>query len=63
MLSFVYFNSKALDKLSVDDWQQLEALGFPCGNLFYNYCTGFTHAPLMAEPDYFFDPDKEDDVM
>eukprot|EP00975_Prorocentrum_lima_P056723 11896573-Prorocentrum_lima.AAC.1 len=28
-LSFVYFNSKASDKLSEDDWQQLEAIGFP----------------------------------
>eukprot|EP00975_Prorocentrum_lima_P070299 12931164-Prorocentrum_lima.AAC.1 len=27
-LSFVYFNSKALDNMSEDDWQQLEALVF-----------------------------------
>eukprot|EP00975_Prorocentrum_lima_P021731 4577542-Prorocentrum_lima.AAC.1 len=28
-----------------------------------NYCRGFTHAPLMAEPDYFVDPDKKEDLM
>eukprot|EP00975_Prorocentrum_lima_P044139 9255372-Prorocentrum_lima.AAC.1 len=32
-LSLVYFNGKNLNRLSVDDWQHLEALGFPCNNL------------------------------
>eukprot|EP00975_Prorocentrum_lima_P020180 4248048-Prorocentrum_lima.AAC.1 len=32
-LSFVYFNGKNLDRLSEDDRQHLEALGFPCTNL------------------------------
>eukprot|EP00975_Prorocentrum_lima_P004787 1043207-Prorocentrum_lima.AAC.1 len=32
-LSFVYFNGKNLNRLSYDDWQHLEALGFPCNNL------------------------------
>eukprot|EP00975_Prorocentrum_lima_P069265 12925301-Prorocentrum_lima.AAC.1 len=29
MVSFVYFNEKHWDRLSEDDWQHLEALGFP----------------------------------
>eukprot|EP00975_Prorocentrum_lima_P030278 6348917-Prorocentrum_lima.AAC.1 len=28
-LSFVFFNSKSLHKLSLDGWQQLEDLQFP----------------------------------
>eukprot|EP00975_Prorocentrum_lima_P031865 6688436-Prorocentrum_lima.AAC.1 len=32
-LSFVSFNSKALDKHSEEDWPQLGALGFPRSNL------------------------------
>eukprot|EP00975_Prorocentrum_lima_P041227 8663558-Prorocentrum_lima.AAC.1 len=32
-LPFVYFNGRYLGKLSEDDWQDLEVLGFPCNNL------------------------------
>eukprot|EP00975_Prorocentrum_lima_P010924 2321930-Prorocentrum_lima.AAC.1 len=31
-LSLVYFNSKSLRKLSLDDWQQLEYLQLPCSS-------------------------------
>ncbi len=58
ILSFVLFNSKALNKLSVDDWQQLESLNFPCSNSRLQYQSQVAHAPGVVEevaeelPDY-----------
>eukprot|EP00975_Prorocentrum_lima_P065839 12905799-Prorocentrum_lima.AAC.1 len=32
-LSLVFFNSKSLQQLSMDDWQHLEDLQFPCSSM------------------------------
>eukprot|EP00975_Prorocentrum_lima_P000303 62211-Prorocentrum_lima.AAC.1 len=43
------FNGKNLDRLSEHDWQQLEALGFPCNNLREKCCSCLLYTSDAAD--------------